>query len=118
MPTTASGTTEPSVIWDVPGLDRTLPDGDAYPSGTVYAGGWTATYAEQGQSAYAYGSVGFSEADPANFTPFAEITKEQALTWVKGILGEDQVASIEASLKAQVAEQLNPTHANGAPWNN
>jgi hypothetical protein len=49
------------VVWSVPGVDRHLPDGDACPEGCVYAGGWTATYEENGESAYAYGSVGFKK---------------------------------------------------------
>lgn len=109
-------TPTPTVVWDVPGLDRSLPDGDEYPLGKVYGGGWTATYEKDGQSAYAYGSVGFGDADPANFTPYAEITKAQALEWVQAVLGEEQVQSIEAGLVAQVEEKLNPSTANGAPW--
>ena len=116
MPTDASEITNIEIIWDVPGFDRTLPDGDDYPLGKVYAGGWTASYAKDGQSAYSYGSVGFGEADPANYTPFSQITKEQALEWVQAILGEDQVKAIEESLKTQVEEKLNPSHANDAPW--
>lgn len=116
MATEESALASPQVVWDVPGFDRTLPDGDEYPLGKVYAGGWTATYEKDGQSAYSYGSVGFGEADPANYTPFAQITKEQALQWVQAVLGEEQVKTIEENLKAQVEEKLNPSHANGAPW--
>jgi hypothetical protein len=109
--------TDPAVTWDIPGVDRKLPDGDTCPDGAIYAGGWTATYEKDGQSAYAYGSIGFPEPDPENFTPYSQLTKEQVMEWTLAILGEEQVKSIENSLKAQVEEKLNPTHANGRPWN-
>jgi hypothetical protein len=104
------------VTWDVSGLDRKLPDGDTCPEGAIYAGGWTATYEEDGQSAYAYGSVGFSDPDPEDYIPYSELTKEQVLGWIKGILGEEQVTAIEASLVDKVQNILNPTTANGVPW--
>jgi hypothetical protein len=31
-------------------------------------------------------------------------------------MGEDQVAAIEASIDAQIAEQANPTNGTGLPW--
>lgn len=105
-----------NVVWNVSGLDRTLPDGDAYPEGKVFAGGWTADYSENGASAHAYGSVGFGEADPASYTPYSQITKEQALEWIFAVLGPDQVINIQEGLYKQVQEQLNPTTANGKPW--
>lgn len=107
---------DPIVVWAVPGVDRKLPDGDVCPEGQVYAGGWTATYEKDGQSAYAYGSVGFPEPDPDNYTPYSELTEAEVLEWIFNILGDEQVASIENGLKTQVEEKLNPTTANGKPW--
>ena len=107
---------DPTVVWAVPGVDRKLPDGDVCPEGQVYAGGWTATYEKDGQSAYAYGSVGFPEPDPDNYTPYSELTEAEVLEWIFNILGDEQVASIENGLKTQVEEKLNPTTANGKPW--
>lgn len=104
------------VVWGVPGVDRRLPDGDVCPEGAVYAGGWTATYTKDGATANAYGSVGFSDPDPENYKPYDQLTEAEVLQWIFDVLGEDQVAAIEASLKSQVEQQLNPTHANGAPW--
>lgn len=107
---------DPAVVWSVPGVDRKLPDGDVCPEGCIYAGGWTAAYEENGASAYAYGSVGFPEPDPNNYTPYSQLTEAEVLQWTFDVLGAEQVASIENSLKAQVQEKLNPTHANGKPW--
>lgn len=107
---------DPVVVWSVPGVDRKLPDGDVCPEGEVYAGGWTATYEKDGQSAYAYGSVGFPAADPDNYVPYSQLTEAEVLQWIFDILGPEQVTSIEEGLKNQVAEALNPSHANGVPW--
>lgn len=107
---------DPVVVWDIPGVDRKLPDGDTCPEGQVYAGGWTAYYEKDGESASAYGSVGFPEPDPDDYTPYSELTKEQILDWTFAILGQEQVDAIENSLKAQVDEKLNPSTANGKPW--
>ena len=104
------------VVWSVPGVDRKLPDGDVYPEGCVYAGGWTATYEENGESASAYGSVGFPEPDPNNYTPYSPLTEQEVLKWVFDVLGVDRVVQIQEGLYQQVQEKLNPTHENGTPW--
>ena len=104
------------VVWSVPGVDRHLPDGDVCPQGCVYAGGWNATYEENGESAYAYGSVAFPEPDPNNYTPYSQLTEQEVLQWVFDALGVDKVVQIQESLYQRVQEKLNPTHKNGTPW--
>ena len=86
------------------------------PDGQVYTAHWTVNLEEQGQSAGAYGSVGFGDPDPDNYTPFDQLLEDQVIDWVKTALGDEQVASIEASLETQIQEKLNPTHAAGLPW--
>ena len=50
-----------------------------------------------------------------NFIPFDGLTEDVVLGWVWEALG-DQKAEIEANLTAKVEKQLNPTTANGMPW--
>jgi hypothetical protein len=57
-----------------------------------------------------------ADPDPNNFTAYDQITKNQAIGWVKAVLGDEQVATIEAGLEAQIQEKLNPTHSAGVPW--
>lgn len=102
--------------WAIANLERKLPDGNTPPDGQVYTAHWTVNLTDQGESAGAYGSVGFGEPDPNNYTPFDELTKDQVIGWVKDALGAEQVASIESSLQAQIQEKLNPTHSAGVPW--
>jgi hypothetical protein len=105
-----------SATWDITNMERHLPDGDTPPSGEVYTIHWTVSLEEQGESAGAYGSIGLGGAEASSYTPFDEITKDQAIGWVKETLGDEQVASIEAALEAQIQEKLNPTSAAGVPW--
>jgi len=116
MPDPAPGVTFPLTVWDIVTLERKLPDGDAPPDGQIYTIHYTVTHYDQGESAGAYGSVGLGDPDPNNFTPYAQITKEQAVGWVKDALGAERVASMEANLESQIQKKLNPTSATGVPW--
>ncbi len=98
--------------WNIAQLERHLSDG------AVYTAHWTVNLQDQSESASAYGSVGFSDPDPTNFTPYDQLTKEQVIGWVKDALGEEQVASIATALETQIEQKLHPTNAQGIPWNN
>jgi len=96
--------------WNIAQLERHLSDG------AVYTAHWTANLEDQGESAGAYGSVGFSDPDPDAFTPYDQLTKEQVVGWIKDALGEEQVTSVEESLANQIQQKLDPTDASGIPW--
>jgi hypothetical protein len=67
-------------------------------------------------SAGAYGSVGL-EAPEGNAIPFASLTPEIVIGWVKEKLGGDEkVQEIEAALQSQLDEQRAPSKASGLPW--
>lgn len=116
MPTPAPGTDFPFTVWAIANMERELPDGDTPPEGQVYTLHYTVTHYDQGKSAGAYGSVGLGAPDPDNYTPFDQVTEEQAIGWLKAALGDEQVAAIESSLEKAIQEELNPTHASGVPW--
>lgn len=101
-----------SVIWNVVQMQRDLPDGDTPPDGLVTLLHWTAQFAE----ARNYGSVGLGAPDPDNYTPYNNITKEQAIQWAKDALGPEKVSKIESGLLQQEQRILNPTTADGVPW--
>ncbi len=89
-----------AVTWKVVQLDRLLKDGDK--SDVVKTVHWEATdSATDGGKTYegrVYGSIGLDEPTDS-FTPYADITEEQAITWAKSALGEDQVAAEEKSVE-------------------
>lgn len=65
----------------------------------------------------AYGSIGLEQPDPDSIIPYASLTPEIVIDWVKERLGGDEkVAEIEAALQAQLDEQHAPTKAAGMPW--
>jgi hypothetical protein len=106
MPATPSVTT---FTWAIANLERETEDGFVMTAHYVVDAN-DGTY-----SSGAYGSVGFQR--PNNLIPFADLTEELVVDWVKEALGgDDKVAEIEAALQAQLDEQRNPTKAAGVPW--
>ena len=87
---------------------------DAYPekdglTDVVFTVHWNLTGDDgEGHTGYAYGSVGVT-LDEGDYTPYAELTKEQVVGWVQDALGEEQVASLEAGIANQIEKQINPT---------
>jgi hypothetical protein len=52
-----------------------------------------------------------------DFTPFDQITAEQAVQWTKNALGEDRVTAMEAEVQAQIDAQKIPTPQPAPlPW--
>lgn len=105
-----------NATWDIAQLERKLPDGETCPDGAVYTAHYTVSLEQDGETAGAYGSVGFGDPNPESFTPFSELTKEEVLSWVFVTLGVDQVVAIEESLYQQIQQKVNPTTATGTPW--
>jgi len=95
--------------WAISNLERETLDG------FVFVAHYTIAANDGTYSSSAYGSIGFER--PDNLIPFADLTEELVVGWVKEALGGDEkVAEIEAALQAQLDEQRNPTKAAGVPW--
>ena len=106
-----------AITWKAVSLDRQLKDGDK--DNVVTTVHWQATDSEvDGENTYSglcYGTVGLA-APGDSFTPYADITEEQAIGWAKAALGDDQVAETEKSVENQIDQQKNPTTGEGVPW--
>ena len=106
MTTTAPVTT---FTWAISNLERETLDG------FVFVAHYTVNAADDTYSAGAYGSIGFQR--PDNLIPFADLTEDVVVGWVKEALGGDEkVAEIEAALQQQLDQQHAPTTAPGVPW--
>lgn len=86
---------------------------DAYPelngeTDVVFTVHWNLAGIEQTYQGYAYGSVGVTVDQDAAFTPYADLTQEQVVAWVKSALGAEQVASYEANVAKQIEDQISP----------
>lgn len=91
-------------------LERTTQDG------AVFQVHWTVEANDGTYSASGYSSTGLEPPDPETMIPYAELTEELVIGWVKDKLGEEAITNLEAGLQAQIDEQRNPTKAIGLPW--
>ena len=95
--------------WGINTLERETADG------FVMTAHYTVAANDGTYSSSAYGSIGFER--PDDLIPYADLTQETVIGWVKEKLGGDEkVAEIEAALQAQIDEQRAPSKANGVPW--
>jgi len=102
-----------TTVWNIAQLERHTADG------IVYTAHYTVDANDGTYSAGAYGSVGLEQPDPNNIIPYANLTPEIVIGWVKERLGgADKVAEIEAALQAQLNEKHAPSKAMGLPWAN
>lgn len=86
---------------------------DAYPEAdgeqdVVFTVHWTLTATDGTYQGYVYGSVAVPAPTGTNFTPYANLTLDQVVGWVKEALGAEQVAAYEANVAQQIANQINP----------
>jgi hypothetical protein len=97
--------------WAIANLERETEDG------FVFTAHYTINANDGTYSSGAYGSIGFQR--PDNLIPYADLTEDTVIGWVKEALGGDEkVAEIEAALQAQINEQRSPSKAAGVPWAN
>ena len=62
--------------------------------------------------AYSATSIGTQSLDTSqitNFIPFDQLTNDEVVAWTKGAMGDEQVASIEASIQSQIDSLITPT---------
>jgi hypothetical protein len=95
---------------------------EAYPeyeghSDVVFTVHWRMEGTDGEYTAGVYGSVGLTLDPEATYVAYADLTEAQVIGWVKEALGEEQVASYEANVAAQIAALVNPPVVSPAlPW--
>lgn len=99
-------------IFKISTLDRDTADG------FVTVAHWTASQADGDCAASTYSTVSFTKEDGANLIPYADLTEEVVIGWVKASLGDEGVKAIDDALAANIAEQKAPKKASGTPWGN
>lgn len=98
--------------WRIANLERHTADG------IVFTAHYTVDANNGTYNSGAYGSVGLEQPDPENVIPYAELTEETVIGWVKEKLGDEAVTNVETALQSQLDEQAAPTKASGLPWAN
>ena len=96
-----------TTTWSVAQLERHTADG------IVFTAHYTVDANDGTCSANAYGSIGLEQPDPDDVIPYASLTPEIVIGWVKDKLN---VEEIEAALQTQLDEKSAPTTATGLPW--
>lgn len=92
-------------------MDRTLSNGYV---GTVH---YTISASDSTYASSAYGSLGLEPPEESTAIPYAQLTPEIVIGWVKDKFGAEKVAEIEAALAEQIEQQRTPTTGTGVPWN-
>jgi len=88
----------------------------ANPSEAVITVGWRCNGTQEGYTATVYSTCSLPPADPASFTPYADLTQDQVLGWVWAN-GVNQT-SAEQAVQSNIDNQLNPpTQILPPPWN-
>jgi len=86
---------------------------DCYPeldgeTDVVFTCHWVLSGTDGAYAGSVYGSVGVSLDPDAPFVPYEDLTEAQVVSWVQDALGEEQVASYEANVEQQIANEKNP----------
>ena len=86
---------------------------DCYPAAegqtdVVFNVAWRANATDGTYNATAYGTVGITYVVGSPYTPYADLTQIQVVGWVQAALGAEHVATIEARLATNIANQANP----------
>ena len=95
---------------------------DAYPevngqTDVVFTVHWTLTGTDGTYSAGDYGSQSITVNSDTSFTPYANLTEDQVIGWVKDAMGAEEVSRYETSIASQIQNQINPTVVTPAlPW--
>lgn len=86
---------------------------DCYPEAdgetdVVFTVHWTLVGSNGQYQGSVYGSQAVAVDPSAPFTPYADLTEAQVIGWVLSAMGAEQVASYEANVAQQIADQVNP----------
>jgi hypothetical protein len=93
--------------WNVVQMDRLTSDGFVV---TVH---YTVNAVDGDYTASTYGTVGYTEQQGEQYTPYEELTEAEVIGWVKDSLGKD---TVEEALAAQIEALKNPVQLSGLPW--
>ena len=96
-----------TTTWNIAQLEHNTTDGK------VIAVHYTISATDGTHTTDAYGSVGVA-GDVV--VPYADVTKELALKWVKAGLGDEGITKLEEALQGQLDALHAPKTAVGLPW--
>ena len=84
----------------------------------VFQVAWVCSGTDAVNNTATYGSVNLTLNPATPFTPYADLTLNQVLGWVFGVLGAEGTAAAETKCDEQLAAMAKPiTVAPPLPWN-
>jgi hypothetical protein len=92
--------------WNIVAMDS-YPEVDGE-TDVVFTTHWTVSGTDGTYTGSVYGTQSVTVDSSEPFTPYDQITLEQAVTWTQEGMGAEQVASIEANIDTQIENQINP----------
>ena len=104
-----------AVTWNIVNVESTIE------TGICNSLHWTATDSEVvsdiTHTGSMYGQEGITgDSTAEGFIPFADVTEENCIAWVKEALGTEQVTEIEATIASQISESKAPVVRTTKPW--
>ena len=103
-----------TTTWSINTLERTLADGIV---SSVHYNVIATDDDDNNFSASSYGQVGLAAPEEGDTViPYADLTSDTCVGWVKDALGADSVTATEAGLSNQIELQKNPVNGSGVPW--
>ena len=102
-----------SHTWTISSMDYDVSSGGK--TNVVTTVHWRCSKQDGDNSGSSYGTAGL-EAPSGAFVEWDDITEATAVGWAKAAMGDDEVASVEAAIDAQIAEKATPTTGTGVSW--
>ena len=62
------------------------------------------------------GTVTLNAPDSSNYKAYKSLTQDEVITWVKNVLGTDEITKIETSIATQITKATEPKVVSGLPW--
>jgi len=107
-----------TVTWTITQLDRQETKDSL--SDVVLNVNWyayeTKTVDSKNYSGKEFGTVTLNAPDSSNFKDYKSLTQNEVITWVKNVLGTDEITKIETSIATQITKATEPPVLSGLPW--
>jgi len=101
-------------VWDCKTVDCYPTDGNY--TDVVYNVHWIVTGTSDQKdpddnfyTARIIGVQAISTSDLSNFTPFADLTNSDVVSWTKAAMGSSQVTEIETEIQSTINNEINPS---------
>jgi len=103
--------------WLISALDCKPQVGDL--TDYVVTSHWNCSGTDGTFSGQCYATVSFTvNPDKPDYTPYADLTEEEVITWTQDALGEEQVTAVYTSIDSQIENAKNPPQVTlPLPWN-